>query len=180
MTPMATFFRRAIRALMLDAGVFEEVEADRSADWQSLTIVLMVCLASGVAAFSLGTAGLGGFVTGAVIALGGWVVWAAAIAALGTMPLAEPQTRSDLHELLRVLGFAAVPGVFVAFAGMPAIAPLVLGGVAIWMIAAAALAVRQALDYRSTIRAVAVCVLAWALSFGAILIALLVTSQSVT
>ena len=178
---MATFLRRAIRALVLDAGVFEEVEADRNADWQSLTIVLLVCVASGVAAFGLGAAGPAGFLTGAAIALGGWVVWAGAIATLGTLPpLAEPQTRSDLHELLRVLGFAAVPGVLVAFAAMRAIEPIVLGGVAIWMIAAAALAVRQALDYRSTIRAVAVCVLAWAVSFGAILIALFLTSQSVT
>ena len=118
---MATFLRRAIRALVLDAGVFEEVEADRSADWQSLTIVLLVCLAAGVAAFGLGAVGRTGFLTGAAIALGGWVVWAGAIATLGTLPLAEPQTRSDLHELLRVLGFAAVPGVFVAFAGMRAI-----------------------------------------------------------
>jgi hypothetical protein len=177
---MTTLLRRAIRALVLDAGVFEEVEADRSADWQSVAIVLLVCLAGGVAALGLGAVGVVGFVTGAVIALGGWVVWAAAIVTLGTMPLAEPQTRSNLHELLRVLGFAAMPGVFVAFAAMRAIAPLVLGIVGIWMIAAAALAVRQALDYRSTVRAIAVCVLAWALSFGAILIALLVTSRSVT
>ena len=48
------------------------------------------------------------------------------------------------------------------------------------MIAAAALAVRQALDYRSTMRAIVVCVLAWAVSFGAILIALFLTSRPVS
>jgi hypothetical protein len=77
-------------------------------------------------------------------------VWAATIATLGTTALAEPQTRSSLPELLRVLGFAAAPGVFIALAAMPAVAPIVLVVVAAWMIAAAVVAVRQALDYRST------------------------------
>ncbi len=86
--------------------------------------------------------------------------------ALGTNALAEPQTKSDLPELLRVLGFATAPGVFLALAGMPAAAPVVLVVVAPWMIAAAVVAVRQALDYRSTARAIAVCVAGAVLSFG--------------
>ena len=176
---MATFLRRLMRGLMLDASVYEEVEADRGADWQSIATVLLVCLAAGVAALGAGAAGPTAFAIGAVIALGGWMLWAAVIVTLGTIVFAEPQTRSDLHELLRVLGFAAAPGVLVAFAAMQAVAPIVVSGVAIWMIAAAALGVRQALDYRSTPRAITVCVLAWALSFGAIAIALYLTSQSV-
>jgi hypothetical protein len=46
---------------------------------------------------------------------------------------------------------------------------VVIGVVSIWMIAAAVLAVRQALDFRSTPRAIAVCVLSWALSVGLLL-----------
>ena len=83
------------------------------------------------------------------------------IVTLGTIALAEPQTSSDLPELLRVLGFSAAPGVFIALAAMPAAAPVVLVVVVAWMIAAAVVAVRQALDYRSTPRAVAVCVIGW-------------------
>ena len=79
-----------------------------------------------------------------------------------------------------MLGFAAAPGVFLALAAMPAAASIVLVVVAIWMIAAAVVAVRQALDYRSTARAVAVCVAAAALSFGVMSAVALIFSQEVS
>jgi hypothetical protein len=40
----------------------------------------------------------------------------------------------------------------------------VFAGTAVWMLVATIVAVRQALDYRSTARAVAVCALGWVLS----------------
>lgn len=128
----------------------------------------------------LGLVGVAGFVTGAIVSLGAWLVWAAAVIALGTQAMAEPQTKSDLPELLRVLGFAAAPGVFAALAAMPAAAPFVIVMVAAWMIAAAVIAVRQALDYRSTIRAIAVCVISFALAFGVMGAVALVFTQRVS
>ena len=105
-----------------------------------------------MAAIGSGLAGPGGFIAGAIVMLGGWLVWVAMIATIGTITLAEPQTHSDVHELLRVLGYAAAPGAFLALAVMRSAAPIVMAIVAVWMIAAAVLAVRQALDYRSTWR----------------------------
>lgn len=160
------FFRRFVGVLVLDAGAFEDVEADRRAAMPSVVVVLAVCAAGGVAAAGLGLGGAASFVIGAVMALGGWLVWVTAIAALGTLALPEPQTKSDVRELLRVLGWAAAPGVFVALAAMPAAAPVVLTVVPIWMIASATIGVRQALDFRSTLRAVAVCALGGLLSMG--------------
>ena len=174
------FFRRLIGTLALDAGAFEDIEMDRRADMQSVLVVLAVCAAAGFAAIGLGQAGPAGFVTGAIVMLGAWLVWVAAIAAIGTITLAEPQTRSDVHELLRVLGFAAAPGLFLALATMQAAAPIVLAVVAVWMTAAAVLAVRQALDYRSTVRAIAVCVIAGLLSFGMFAAVALFFSQPVS
>jgi len=171
---------RFIGALVLDPSAYENVEADRHSAMQSGVVVMAVCVAGGVGAIGFGLVGLIGFVTGAILSLGAWLVWAATITALGTTVLAEPQTRSDLPELLRVLGFAAAPGVFIALAAMPAAAPIVLVAVAIWMIAAAVVAVRQALDYRSTARAVAVCVAGAALSFGAMSAVALIFSQEVS
>jgi hypothetical protein len=46
------------------------------------------------------------------------------------------------------------------------VAPFIMALVSVWMIAAAVLGVRQALDYRSTARAVAVCVIGWILSIA--------------
>ena len=162
---MDRFFRRFVGALVLDAGVYEEIEADRGAATQSILVVVAVCLAGGVAALGLGF-GATGFVSGVLVALGAWLVWVATIVALGTGALADTQTRSNVPELLRVLGYASAPGVFVALAGMRPAAPFILLMVSVWMTVAAVVGVRQALDYRSTGRAVAVCVVSWLLTAG--------------
>ena len=163
---MALFLRRFIGALVLDAGAFEDIEADRHAGMQSVIVVMAVSAAGGFAAGGLGIAGTASFLSGAVMVLGGWLVWVAVIASLGTITLPEPQTRSDVRELLRVLGFAAAPGVFIALAALPAAAPVVTVVVALWMIASAVVGLRQALDYRSTGRAIGVCVAGCLVSLG--------------
>lgn len=153
---------------MLDASTFEDIEADRRSAMQSVLVLIAACLGGGFGSMGMGLVGPVGFVTGAIVTLGGWLVWVSVITVVGTTVLAEPQTRSDRRELLRTLGFAAAPGVFFAFGAMPAVAPLVLVGVSIWMVAAAVLAIRQALDYRGTTRALAVCVIALMVSLGVI------------
>jgi hypothetical protein len=163
---MTQFFLRFVGALALNPAAYEDIEADRGSVMQAVIVVLAVTAAGGFAAMGLGVVGVTGFVTGAIMMLGGWLLWVSLIATIGTTALAEPQTRSNARELLRTLGYAAAPGVFFAFAAMRAAAPLVIAVVSIWMIAAAVVAVRQALDYRSTGRAIAVCVLGWALSAG--------------
>jgi hypothetical protein len=162
----AVFFSRVIGALALDAGAFEDIEADTRSGMQSVIVVLAVTAAGGFAVMGLGLVGVAGFVTGAIMMLSGWLLWVSLIATIGTTALAEPQTRSNARELLRTLGYAAAPGMFFAFAAMRTAAPVVIAVVSIWMIAAAVVAVRQALDYRSTGRAIAVCALSWALSAG--------------
>jgi hypothetical protein len=177
---MPLFLMRFIGALVLDPTAFENVEADRRSAMQSVAVVLLVCAAGGVGAIGFGLVGASGFLTGAIVSLGAWLVWAAAIVALGTHALAERQTRSDLPELLRVLGFATAPGVFLALAAMPVSASLVIAIVIPWMIAAAVVAVRQALDYRSTTRAIAVCAGAAALALGVMSAVTLIFTQTVS
>ena len=157
---------RLLGVLVLDPGAFEDIEADRRAALQSAIVVAAVCLSGGFAVAGLEIAGAAGFASGVLMALGAWLVWVVMIAALGPYAMAEAQTQSDFPEILRVLGFAAAPGVFIALAAMRAVMPLVVVIVGIWMIAAAVLGMRQALDYRSTARAAAVCVISWLLSFG--------------
>jgi len=166
--------------LVLDASTFEDIEADRRAAMQSVVVVWLVCLAGGVAALGLGLTGMAGFVSGVVISLGAWLVWAGLITSVGTLAVPEQKTNTDISEVLRVLGFAAAPAVFIAFAAMRAIAAPILMLVVAWTIAAAVIGVRQALDYRSTLRAIAVCVLAWLLSFGLVWAALMMFSTDVS
>ncbi len=80
---------------------------------------------------------------------------------IGTKVLPEPQTRSDMGELLRTIGFASSPGLLLVLGVIPLLGPLISFGVSIWMLAAMVVAVRQALDFKSTGRAVGVCLLGW-------------------
>jgi hypothetical protein len=69
----------------------------------------------------------------------------------------EPQTDVTLGQLLRTLGFAAAPGLLQVFAIFPRMTNLVFFTTTVWMFAAMVIAVRHALDYRHTGRALAVC-----------------------
>ena len=164
---MALFLHRFFGALGLDPEAFEEVERDRHAALQSLLVVTAVCAATGVGVIGLG-AGAAAFAAGTVLALGAWLVWAGIVMTLGTIAFPERNTASNLPELLRVLGFAAAPGVFIALAALRPAALPVFVLVSCWMIAAAVIGIRQALDYRSTVRAIAVCVIAWLLSVAVV------------
>ena len=84
---------------------------------------------------------------------------------------AAADTRVDVPQLLRTIGFAATPGLFRVFGVLPALTIPVFALTAVWMLAAMVVAVRQALDFTSTLRALAVCILGWLLA-GLIVVAM--------
>ncbi len=156
---MSLFVDRMIRAAKLDVHLYEEVEADKGALGQAMGVVVLSSVASGV---GLGEAGgVTGMVAGTIAALAGWFIWAFLTYFIGTKLLPEPQTRADYGELLRTIGFASAPGVIRVLGIIPAIAPIVFVVAGIWMLVAMVVAVRQALDYHSTFRAIGVCGLGW-------------------
>jgi hypothetical protein len=154
---MASFTERMIGAAKLDAGIYEEVEADKTAMGQALAVVVLQGIAGGIS--SPTTHGASDVVVLLAGALIGWFLWALAVYLIGTKLMPEPQTQSDMGELLRTMGFAAAPGVLVVLRFIPVLGPLVALAGLIWRLAATVVAVRQALDYESTSRAVTVCIL---------------------
>jgi hypothetical protein len=150
---------RMVRAAKLDPQLYEEVEADKAALGQALGVVVLASIAAGVGSGGLG--GLSGFFIGTAAALIGWFVWAALTYFIGTRILPEPNTRADLGELLRTIGFASSPGLLRVLGLIPGVTGIVFLISGIWMLVAMIIAVRQALDYRSTLRAVGVCVIGW-------------------
>jgi len=145
---------RMIRASRLDVHIFEEVEADTSATRQALSVVALVALATGIA--SLGTTGLIGLFVGVVLAIAGWAFWAWIVYLVGTKIMPSDSTHADWGQLARTLGFAQSPGIFKVLGLVPVVGIFILGVVSIWMLVAMVVAVRQALDYTSTWRAIAV------------------------
>jgi len=156
---MADIQDRIIRAAKLDVQLYEEVEADREATGQAMAVVVMSAVAAGIG--TLGTGGLFGVVGGTLLALVGWFIWAFLTYFIGTRLLPEPQTKADFGELLRTIGFASAPGLLRVFGVLPGLGPVIFMAAGIWMLVAMVIAVRQALDYTSTSRAVGVCLIGW-------------------
>jgi hypothetical protein len=155
---MRSFAERFLGAARLNPGIYEEVEADKSATGQAMGVVLLSSIAGGIGLAGGEGAGL---IVASISALLGWVIWAVLIYVLGTKVFAQPQTSADVGELLRTTGFAAAPGVLRVLGAIPGLGVLILVAVSIWMLVAMVIAVRQALDFTSTWRAVAVCVAGW-------------------
>lgn len=155
---MASFVERVVGAARLDAKVYEEVEADTTAMGQAMAVVAASALAAGVGSIGNGATGAVAAVVGGVV---GWLLWAVVTWLVGTKLLPESGTSADLGQMLRTIGFSAAPGLLNVLGILPVLGPLVWFLVAIWQLVAMVVAVRQALDYTSTGRAVLVCVIGW-------------------
>jgi len=157
MSNPSSFVNRMIRAAKLEPNLYEEVEADKNALRQAMAVVVLSNVAAGVGFISI--SGIRGLIFGTVLGLVGWVVWAFLIFIIGTKLLPQAQTKSDMGELLRTIGFASSPGIIRVFAFIPLIGSIISTVALLWMLVAMVIAVRQALDYTSTWRAVGVCVI---------------------
>lgn len=156
---MSQFVDRMIRAAKLDVHLYEEVEADKSAMGQAMGVVALSSLAGGVGFMQ--AAGTMGLLIGTVGSLLGWYIWAFLTYIIGTKLLPETQTHADYGELLRTIGFSSAPGVLRVFGLIPGLASFVNLMAGVWMLVAMVIAVRQALDYQSTYRAIGVCLIGW-------------------
>ena len=149
---------RMIGAARLNVETYEEVEADTSATRQALLVVAIVAIATGIG--SIGSGGFG-FISGIVIGLVGWVLWTWITYFIGTKLLKTPETHANWGQLARTLGFAQSPGVLKVFAFIPVIGVPIYLAVLIWTLVTMVIAVRQALDFTSTGRAVGVVMLSF-------------------
>jgi hypothetical protein len=158
---MASFGERMVRSALLDAETYEEVEADTSAGGQAFVVVLLSGVAVGVG--GIANSGPEGIVWQAAVAVAGWWIWAYATFVIGTRLLPTAETEADPGQMRRTIGFSAAPGILRFAMVVPILAfPAFVVGT-LWELVAMVVAVRQALDYDSTARALAVCVIGFPL-----------------
>ena len=154
------FITRLIRALLLDINLYEEIENDKSSIYQSMAVVLLASLVAGIYTYKLG--GVDGLIIGTVLAFAGWIVMSFLIYIVGTKLFPNTETKTDIWEILRVLGFAGAPGIFLLLALIEQLSSfiwviiLVIWG---WRLVAMIIAVKQALDFKNTWSAIWVCVI---------------------
>lgn len=132
----ATLWERLAAALRLDLRLYDEVSTNRSANGQCVAIVLLAGLFNG---FSLvPRLGSLGIPAGLVVGLVGWFLWAAVVFFAARLLGNRPDGRS----LLRTLGFADAPGLFLIAGLLPTIGAALRVLVVCWLMAATVQAVR--------------------------------------
>jgi len=170
-----TYLNRMIRAAKLDVSLYREVEQDPNAFLQAMGVVILSSLCAGVGSVTGEAGGLTVILLGTGSALAGWFIWAGLTYFVGTRFFPEPQTRADYGQLLRTIGFSSAPGMIRILGIIHEMAMVVFFAASIWMLIAMVIAVRVALNYTSTGRAVAVCAVGWLAQVILILILILLT-----
>src|SRR5574337_862886 len=101
--------KRMIRAAKLDGSLYEEIKTDRYAPLQAALVVLLSAVAAGIGVVL--QSGIGDFFLKTMQAMMEWYIWAFLTAVVGTRLLQEPQTRTDVGGVVRIISFASAPGV---------------------------------------------------------------------
>jgi hypothetical protein len=156
---------RMIRAAKLDRSLYEEIKVDRRAPVQAAMVVILAAAAAGVSAIA--DDGMGGFFYRTMQAMVQWYAWVFFTYLVGTRLLQEPQTKIDCGTTVRMISFASAPGVvgLLGVIPIPGFSNIVIGLVLAWMFGAMVIAVKEALRYTTTVRAVGACLLGLAMQY---------------
>jgi hypothetical protein len=150
--------QRMLRAARLDSSLYEEVEANPQYMREAFFVVLLAALAGAIgSALDYGARGVVAPILGAIV---GWVIWSAITLFIGTTITKGPETRSDMGEMLRTLGYAHSPLLLSVFSFLPGVGALIQSIAQFWMLVAGVVAIRQALDF-TTGRAILTVFLGW-------------------
>jgi hypothetical protein len=155
---MSTLASRLLGSATLRVESYEEIESDGKATWQAVGIVILSSLG---AAVGIGNTSPRGILALLVVALATWIIWVILTVFIGTQLLPQEQTQANFGQLLRTTGFSATPGILRALGIVPGVGWTLFLAATVWMLFTYVIAVRQALDYTTTSRALAVCVLGW-------------------
>lgn len=161
---------RIMRAIRLDWTVFREIAEDQNAMTEAAIIVAVVTFLSGIGTFigaliadsGFGTAFLGFLSTWLISGiLLGWILWAVLTYFVGTMLF---QGKTDIPEMMRVLGYANAPNLLGVFGFIPCVGWLIAFIGAILSLIAGVIAVREAMEFDTT-KAIITVVVSWVIAF---------------
>lgn len=123
---------RVVRALKLDATLYQEVDGDESMTREALMVVVAAALVGGLGA-ALGDGNITTWIIGSLIGAPiGLAIWSAIVLVVGKMFGGQ----ADFKGLYRSLGYASAPTA-------AQIIPVVGGVLALWGLATSVVAVRE-------------------------------------
>ncbi|MCL2689078.1 MAG: hypothetical protein FWE57_04440 [Chitinispirillia bacterium] len=173
---MRSFFSRMLRAAKLDASLYDEVESDRAAMGQAVSVIILSSIAAGIGSGAFNAPGI---LLMTAAAFAGWFLWAFLTFFIGTRFLPQENTRADYSKLLRTIGFASSPGLIRIFGALPTLRGIAFFAASAWMVIAMVIAVRESLSYTSTMRAVAVVAIGWAIQFIVLIFVMGIISRTI-
>ncbi len=154
---------RMIGALRLRSATYEDIERDKSAIWQAVIIVVLVSLATvGGELLSGQETGLWwALIRGVIRGVASWAAWALCTWAVGEMTFDAVDTDADWGQLARTTGYAQTPGILNVLIFIEPVGRIIYFALLVWTFVCMVVAVRQSLDYTSTLRAAFVILLAF-------------------
>ena len=154
---------RMLGAARLNVQTYEDVEHDSGATLQALLVVVLVSIASVVGQLLGGTDDgvASAIVIGIIRGVVSWALWALFAWLIGATLLKTEQTEANWGQLARCTGFAQTPGILNVFYFIPIVGGIIYLVALVWTIACMIVAVRQSLDYTSSLRAFFVIVIAF-------------------
>lgn len=149
--------RRAKDVMTFNTRTYEEIVRDPSATTEAAIVVATVAIASGLGQLFDGA----GALMGAVIAmLLGWVISAAVIYYVGTRITGKQGTGNSVERVMRIVGYAAIPGIFALFTGLWLVGWIFATVIFFWLLVTMILAIRASMDMTLS-RAILTGVIAW-------------------
>jgi len=155
---MQSLAGRMIGAAGFSRRSYEEVESDYAASGSAIGVVVVSSLAAAIGVGAVDPRSIMGILAAAILS---WLVWVGLTLLIGTRLLSESTTHADFGQILRTTGFSSSVGILRVLGVIPVIGPAIFGIVTVWMLLTFVVAIRQALDFGSTARAFAVCLLGW-------------------
>ena len=172
---MKILFARMLRAIKLDRNFFGEVAADPTLQAHSVWTVAIFAMATSFGFF--GAVGGVAVNIALITTMLSWYIWAFSIFYIGSRLLGEKGESADRKTVIRVVAFAAAPGLIRVLAIIPKTAIVLMVVSSVWILAAAVVGLKQVFTRTATAKITIMAVGTWlaASLFQAIMIVTLLS-----
>lgn len=121
---------RMTQAMLLDEEVYEDLDRDKHATGRARLLIGLAIFAAGFGAMR---AGFFDAIWTMAFAAVGWAMFAAMIYWFGTMVMPGHKTKKTFRHLVKALGLAASPGVFLVLGLIPVFGAIAIVAVFVWI-----------------------------------------------
>lgn len=142
-TSLDTIIRRGQDVATLNTRTYSEISRDPNATVEAAIVVAIVAISAGIGNVLHGTSGLFG---GVIAALIGWVVSAAIVYGVATRITGKSAMSGSPESVLRTLGYASAPNVFLFLGMIWILGPVIVGVLNLWTLVTMILAIRASLN----------------------------------